>query len=518
MVKMETVRKNSLRMVSLLLAATMAGCADMAEDDTTVEADALSIFEDGVCGASHDPDRDRDHKIHKRCEHYKHTRRYRRRKVGNAQLAVRSLLDVNKVAVLEATTGTFDDGSVPPGTIEKLVVWIPRPNGKRRDERIFKGRPEDGFFSASLGNLIHGQALTVDATISGISRGKDRISLDDQVRYRPDLTVSHVDLPQSTGFGLPTSIAATIREMKGDLGAKADCVLSADGQVVDRVAGIWVDAGGVVTCHFSYTFASTGQHAIRIDVGNVMPGDYDMSNNGVDAVVEVAPQIAFSGDAFDSTYAGTSANEVIDSAGNVLYRESSSWSGAIQSISVSASWPVPVTFPLAVVSGTATSAGATWPLVNVGDVGADSSDDIQGTCAARSDTTGFNWITVCTTGADGSGATNINVSMFAGDVTYHSEGACRQTTSFLECETGFTWNNGNTSQSGARRSFAGSVTVSLSLADAAGTSLQASPVIPLAAYTSRHDVPPTCELQADDTRHCFRHQYLETGVRGAEGL
>ena len=73
--------------------------------------------------------------------------------------------------------------------------------------------------------------------------------------------------------------AATIREMKGDLGAKADCVLSADGHIVDRVAGIWVDAGGVVTCHFSHTFASTGQHAIRVDVGNVMPGDYDMSNN-----------------------------------------------------------------------------------------------------------------------------------------------------------------------------------------------------------------------------------------------
>jgi hypothetical protein len=512
---METVRKSNWRMVSLLLAATMVGCAELPEDGTTFEGALSTTTEDGACGPSHNPDRDRDHKFHKRCEHYKHTRRYKRRKDGDAQLAVRALLDAKKNVVLEATTGTFDDGSVPPGSIEKLVVSIPQ--AKRRDERIFKGRPQDGFFSTSLGNLIHGQALTIDATISGISKGKNRISLDDQVQYRPDLTVSHIDLPQRAGFGLPTSIAATVREMRGDLGAKADCVLSVDGQLVDRVAGIWVDAGGVVTCHFSHTFAATGQHAIRVDVGNVMPGDYDMSNNGGDATVEIAPAIVFSGDAFDATYAGASSNELIDSAGNVLYRDSSTWSGAIQSISVTASWPVPVAFPLAAVSGTAASAGSTWSLVDISNVDADFSDDSQGTCAARSDATGFNWITVCTTGA-GSGATNINVSTFAGDVTYHSEGACQQTTSFLECEAGFSWNNGNSSQSATRHSFAGTVTVGLSVSDASGTTLQASPVLPLAAYTSQQDVPRTCDTQPDQTQHCFRRQYLESGVRGAEGL
>jgi hypothetical protein len=307
--------------------------------------------------------------------------------------------------------------------------------------------------------------------------------------------------------------------MKGDLGAMADCVLSVDGQAVDKVIGIWVDAGGVVTCHFSHTFASTGQHAVRVDVGNVMPGDYDMSNNGADATVMVASQLAFSGDAFDATYAGNDSNEVIDSAGNVLYQSNSTWSGVIQSISVTATWPTPVTFPLARVSGTATSAGSSWSLVDVGNVDADRSDDAsQGTCAARSDATGFNWITVCTTGADGSGSTNINVSTFAGDVTYHSEGACQQTTSFSECATGFSWNNGTSSQDGTRHPFADTVTVSLSVSDASGTTLQGSPVIPLSLYMSQHDVPHTCEMLPDQNQHCFRRQYLETGMRGAEGL
>lgn len=516
---MEIVRKSNPRMVAVLLASTFIGCGeldDLAVDDTTPEVEALSTIEDGVCGASHDPDRDRDHKFHKRCEHYKHRRRYKRRKVGSAQLATRAMLDVNKLAVLEATTGTFDDGSVAPGTIEKLVVSIPRPDGKRRGERIFKGRPQDGFFSAPLGNLIHGQALTVEATISGLSKGKDRISLDDQVQYRPDLTVSHLDLPRSASFGLPTSIAATIREMKGDLGAKADCTLSADGQIVDRVTGIWVDAGGVVTCHFSHTFASTGQHAVRVDVGNVMPGDYDLRNNGAEATVMVASQVTYAGDALDATVAGTYANEVIDSAGNVLYRNSNTWGGTIQSISVTASWPMPVSFPLATVSGTATSAGSTWSLMAVGDVPADSSDEGEGTCAARSDAAGFNWITVCTIGAGGVGATNVNVSSFAGDVTYHSEGACTQTTSFQECDGGFTWNSGTGSQDGIRHSFGDTVAVSLSLSDASGMTLHGSPVLSLAPYTSQHDVPRTCETLPDGIQYCFQQQYLEAGVTGAE--
>jgi hypothetical protein len=506
------------RTLPVFFAAALVGCAEMPGDAEITDGDALMAMEDGECGAAHDPDRDRGRGFNKRCRHYRHTHRYRRNNSDNARLSVRTMMDAKKVVVLEATTGTFDSESMAPGTIEKLVVSIPRLGGKRREERIFKGRPQDGFFSTALGNLIHGQALTIDATIAGISKGKDRISVDDQVQYRPDLAVSHIDLPQSTGFGLPTSIAATVREMKGDLGAKADCVLSADGHVVDRVTGIWVDAGGVVTCHFSHTFASTGQHAVRVDVGNVRPGDFDMGNNGRDAKVMVASQLTYSGDALDATVAGTYANEVIDSAGNVLYRNSNTWGGTIQSISVNASWPMPVSFPLATVSGTATSAGSTWSLMAVGEVAADSSDESQGTCAARSDAAGFNWITVCTIGADGAGATNINVSSFAGDVTYHSEGACTQTTSFEECDGGFTWNNGMSSQEGTRHPFGDTVAVSLSLSDASGMTLQGSPVLSLAPYRSQNDVPRTCETLPDGIQHCFQQQYLETGVTGAGAL
>jgi hypothetical protein len=502
---------------SLLLSAGLAiGCGELPDDATAEEAAALSTVEDGVCGKAHDPERDRDHAFHPRCEHYRHQRSYHRRKVGNAQLAARTMLDSQAGVVLEVTTGTFDDGSVAPGAIEKLAVSITRPNGKHRDELTFKPRTDTGFFSTSLGSLIHGQALTVDATISGISRGKDRVSVDDQVVYRPDLTVSHVDVPRSAAFGLPTSIAATISETMGDLGAKADCILSSDGAVVDRVAGIWVDAGGVVTCHFSHTFTALGPHAIRVDVANVQPGDYDTTNNHGDAALVVTPEFVFSAAAYDASYAGIDVNEVLDVAGNTLYRENNTWSGALQSASVSGGWEVPVSFPLKSVSARASAGGSTWSLIELTDIAADAADG-QATCAARGDATGFNWITLCTSGVDGAGTTSVNVSAFAGEVTYHSDGACLQATSFSDCSGGFTWNSGTSFQWATRHPYGQGLTLTVAVSDAAGMTLEASPTVSLAAYTSRYDVPRTCERQPDQTQHCYTHLYGETGVSGSVG-
>lgn len=498
-----------------LAVATLVG-GGLSAGAATVESEALTAVPDGACGAAHDPDRDRDHMFHKRCEHYRHLHRYHRGKAANAHLAVRTMIDSQGSAVLEATTGTFDDGSVPPGVLEQLGVRIiAHADGKHRDDLTFKPRPAAGFFSTPIGHLVHGQALTVDAFISGIDRGNDHVSVDDTVQYRPDLAVGHIDVPGSVTQALPTTIAATVRETMGDLGATADCILSSDGAVVDRVTGMWVDAGGVVTCHFTHTFTAIGQHVLHVDVANVRPGDYDMSNNGGDATVVVAPQFMFSATAYDATYAGSDLTQVLDTAGNVLYAENNTFSGSIQSASINGSWGIPLVFPLATASARATSGGMTWSLVDLSNLTAASSDPTQGTCAAGSDATGFNWITVCTTGGNGVGSTNVNVSEFAGDITYHSVGVCQQTTSFLDCASGFTWNNGSTSAFATRNPFTGSLTVNLNLSDAMGTTLQAFPVVPLAPYTSQYDVPQTCEAQPDQTQDCFTHQYVEVGVKGS---
>lgn len=508
-------RWGAKRTLLVALAASAAGCGGNAGAEVEDVAAAISAPDAADC-TPHDPNHDRDHAFHKRCEHYSDRGHYNRRKTGSAQLSVRTMIDSKSAATLEMTTGSFEDQAAAPGAIDEVNVNIPRPSGKGHDELAFQPRPASGSFSTPLGVLAHGQALTVDAIIGGIDRGKDRVSVDDQVQYRPDLAVSHLDVPPTAPLGLPTSMAATVVERMGDLGATADCVLSADGVIVDRVTGIWVDAGGAVTCHFSYAFTTVGQHAVHADVVNVAPGDYDTGNNGADATVSVMPQFTSSLIARDATYAGRDTDEVVDSTGTVLYQDESTWSGSTQSASLSASWSEMVAFPLATVLVSATSGGSTWPLIQLSGVAADSSDPVQGTCAAGGDTTGFNWLTVCTAGTGGgAGATTVDVSEFAGDVTYHSDGVCKQTTSFADCSAGFTWNDGGGSVWATRHPFGDTVSITLDLSDAAGLTLQGSSVASLSAYTSQESVPQTCEIEPDQTQHCYTHLYSEAGVSGS---
>ncbi len=495
-------------------AGLAGGCGPMPGDQSAQQEAAVASGLGDVCGSALDPDHDRDHKFHKRCAHYRQKHPARHNRAGNAQVTVRTMIDAQSMAEMDATTGTFDDGSTPPGSFDKVDVAVAMPNQRRPHQWSFNAHTSTGFFSAMLGKLGRGQTVTVDANVKGIDKGMDHVSVQDQVSYRPDLAVSHINAPNNASMGMPTSIAATVIERMGDMGAMADCLLSADGAVVDHANGIWVDAGGAVTCHFSYTFATAGSHALHVEVGNVRPGDYDLSNNAADATVSVTPDFVYSGTAYDATYNGMDTDQVTDPTGALLYNETDTWAGSLQSASVSGSWGTPVAFPLASVVASASSGGTTWSLLNVADLAAGATSPTQGTCASVSDPAGFNWVTVCATGSGGTGMTNVSVSEFAGDVTYHSDGACMETSAAYDCQNSYTWNSDSSSQFAERHPLSGNLTVNLGLTDAAGNVLQAVPVIGLSAYSSSFDVPLTCDPQTDQTVYCHVHQYLETGVEG----
>lgn len=508
-------RHRARRWLTLYLSWTAATIAGAGMAHAGAGDDPRSIIPDAACAPPHDPDHDRDHRFHKRCEHYRHRHFFHRGHGGNADLAVRTLLDSKGNAVLEASTGTFDDSSTPPGAIDRLDVRISHADNKHRDDMSFKPNPAGPRFTTPIGRLPHGQPLTASADISGMSRGHDHVSVDDTVQFRPDLAVAHFDVPASSPMGLPMSLSATVREMMGDLGATADCILSADGAVIDQVSGLWVDAGGVVTCHFTATFTTPGQHQLHVNVANVRPGDYDTSNNGADATVTMAIPFTFTASAYDATYSGSDATQIVDTSGNVLFNENDTFSGSTQSISLNGAWASTMAFPLGTVSARATSGATSWSIMDLPHLAAGSTDPTQGTCGSASDATGYNWITVCTTAAGAAPATSINISEFAGDVTYHSDGVCAQTTAFSDCVAGYTWNTETSSVSAARQPLSGSLTVALSVSDANGVSLQAFPVVQLASYTAQNSLPQTCQPQPDGTQYCFTQQYAETGVKGS---
>jgi hypothetical protein len=519
---MKNRNMNMIKISLGLVGALAAGCGQLDDPSTsTSEAVALSsaaMEGRGVpaCGPTHDPNKDRDHRFHKRCERYGQKHAHRDGKAGNAHLTTRALMDNQKMTTVEATTGDFGDVA-PPGKIDELRVEVARTCPRCRDSRnvVASGQQASGYAGTTIANLVRGQAMTINARVSGIDRGVDQVSVDDQVRYRPDLVVGAIAAPAAPAVGVPTSIAATVREAAGDEGATADCVLSVDGVAADRANGVWVDAAGLVTCHFTTTFGTAGAHRVAVDVVNVAPRDYDATNNHAEISVAAAAQFMFSGGVVDSVYSGEDIEDVLDASGAIAYHRDDIFDGRNQSISLSGTWPTAISFPLASVKATATSNGATWSLIDLTGLAADPSDGSGMSCASGNDATGYNWVGVCSTSAATGSATQISVSAFAGDVTYHSTGVCQTTSSFYDCAGGYTWNNGSDPQAVTSHPIAGSLSFGLALTDGAAASLAASGTIALAPYAKSDVVPRTCDPQADGEQHCTSHSYVETGVSGS---
>lgn len=474
-------------------------------------------------------------KFHRRCHHYKHSGRPPSSQVGQAKLTTRALMDVNGVTQIEATTGTFDDGSVPPGWFDRVQVRVAKLKrnfsmDRDGDDNDFNDiKTKSGYFAVSfptppsaanqgrkdksLPMLLHGQKMRITGVVKGLGGQPATLRVDDQVKYRPDLAIARIDAPNAT-VGMPASITATIHEGKGDTGALADCVLSVDGAIADFARNIWVDQNGTVSCQFAHTFSTAGAHALHVDLANVRPADYDMTNNGADAVINIAADFSFSGSATDSVYSSSYREQVLDASGSVLFEQNSTSSGSNDAIMVSGIWHQAVAFPLS-ASFNASSAGATWSLF-AADGFAGSPQDDGSTCASGPDASGANWVTVCSSTASGP-VTQVSLSSFAGDVTYHSDMTCRQTSSFYDCASGYTFNSDGGSTNGVRHVLDGALTAQMNMTDAAGAALAATAVIPVQPYTVAQDQAMTCSDGPDGSRDCIEQHYSESGTKGTVG-
>jgi hypothetical protein len=56
---------------------------------------------------------------------------------------------------------------------------------------------------------------------------------------------------------------------------------------VDRASGVWVDAGGVVSCAFVHAFDNAGTYTVQVAATNVTPADWDMSNNSASTSITI---------------------------------------------------------------------------------------------------------------------------------------------------------------------------------------------------------------------------------------
>jgi hypothetical protein len=227
---------------------------------------------------------------------------------GSAAIQARALRGQTET-IIEVTTGQFDSGVAPVGKLDKVQVKLLADNG----DVIVTDNYRKGALSGSYGSFVYdwparGQKMQVQANVSGIDPTRtDVVTVQGAVALRPDLTVSSIQAVSQAFVGASVTIDALVRETNGDTGARANCVLKVDGVVADHADGIWVDAGDAVTCEFRQTFTTLGTKQLSVELTNVVPGDYDSSNNSKTASIDIVnPTVPvavwYSYSAGDTTY------------------------------------------------------------------------------------------------------------------------------------------------------------------------------------------------------------------------
>ncbi|HYK01252.1 MAG TPA: hypothetical protein VE974_05815 [Thermoanaerobaculia bacterium] len=223
-------------------------------------------------------------KFHNNSVKYKDTsRKAATGRSGSATLQARALVNQDRTADLQLTTGTFEPVA-SRGNIDKVQIKS-QSTGTINDNRL----RNNGTYAVTLKSVNRGQAIDVLAHVSGIDgRRTDIVSVSETAKLRPDLHVTAINAPGTAIVGSPALISASVRELNGDVGARADCTLRVNGAVIGSAPRIWVNAGGAVSCSFLHTFNTAGNAAIEVLLRNVDPGDYDNSNNALQGSVKVA--------------------------------------------------------------------------------------------------------------------------------------------------------------------------------------------------------------------------------------
>jgi hypothetical protein len=430
---------------------------------------------------------------------------------GSASLTARALLGKDGATTVEMTTGGLDGGP-RPGNINKAQLKPLDESGEALYARNYTGLRGGGYFQTSVNGLRRGQQVQVQANVDGIDAGRANVvTVVETVKLRPDLAPTDLSAPARGVAGSPLNISVVVRELRGDAGAAADLVLYADGVEVDRADGVWVDAGGTVSCVFTHTFTSTGTKRLEVRAEGAAPGDYDLSNNAAAGSVEIGQLVAaelnynvqvvdMDEDYRSHVYEKRYFNGVLQTE----REEDFSARGWRQSVNFHGWTGRMVAFPLN-VSHAETSDGAAVSSTSYENLTPTSViDDSDGTRRFISynvwrydPATGyyFNLYTNATidlaTGAR-TETTSFSSNRQAGDITYYSAGYERFWDEYSGEEFFYSWNTVQPERAGSRIPLGTRYGISLSLTAGDGAVYAAAPEVTLNPFDNSGQEPPAC--------------------------
>lgn len=196
-------------------------------------------------------------------------------------LEMRALQDKQGSTLVELTSGTFD-GQPATASIEKVMLRALSVG------TLANVRPEAPEWIYTASGLMPGDQLNAQANVRGAGESRMEIlDVSTRVMRRPDVSLVAVSGAAQVHPGTPITFFADVAELNGDLGARTNCRLYVNGSPADQASAVWVDAGDIVTCQFSYAFATAGTYTVAVSAIDVAPGDWDTGNNTASTTVTV---------------------------------------------------------------------------------------------------------------------------------------------------------------------------------------------------------------------------------------
>lgn len=481
-------------------------------------------------------------------------------RAGSASLEARALVARDRTVQLEATTGVLDTSAQPPGYLSRLALKAYDGEGRLVLNREFNGLTGTGYRSYAVNELVRGQPFQVQASIRGLDATRtDIITVSGTTLLRPDLELAAIDVPARARPGALVNVSAMVRETNGDVGATGDCVLMVDGVEADRANGIWVDAGGAVSCAFTTRFATTGQHTVGVVLSGQVPADFEAGNNAMSAQIEVTNpdpvELSYWAGAsrysYESSYRGfgsysasyqqqsyTSGGDggVTWGDGGTLVNAGGEWSYDTGYRYVSEGAYLQgytqreLTFPIDSIRVAFASDATPAATVSFENVAADYSySDIwwgsgyRYACANRWSSEHSISLYLCSVSGPWGASTSIAASRYAGQAIYWSRSFARYWFSSSEGSGEYVWSYNVEYRSGGDGGFSGgfgigsNVTIDLQVRDD-GTLYQAQPNIALTqSYSFDYGSPRTCSessWQGYSQSYCWESVYRYTSAYG----
>ena len=464
---------------------------------------------------------------------------------GSATLSAWALLGQDGAAQIELVAGGWSGWTrsrrmvdqAGSARLTKAQLKVYNPDGVQLYSRIHTINAPSASIPAE--GLVRGGRAQVHAMIDGADyRRVGVITMDVPVALRPDLAVSAVEAAEQVPVNTPVSIVGVVRELNGDVGAWADCVLYVDGAERDRARGIWIDAGGTVSCLFTQSFATSGTPELEVRLEGVAPGDYQLPNNAARRTINVAPATEaspFKYSAFFDDRSVVSTLETVATWGMVdgssggedtradTTRERTQFSALF------AMMPRSVQFPLHEVIARQYTDIEEAHRSSFADLAEDwSTDDGTTTqrCVSRGEddlATGRAWVYLCsytrqsTDGSPPSGWTTLQYERYAGEVTYASVAHSRYWDRDLGIEDVYTENTVSGDTLGRFVRYGQQFAFAVQIRDVERTS-SVNATVGLLPFTSSGSEPEACFSWQDpyvSARTCTASSRAESGVSGA---